>query len=91
MRKESDGIFREAALPWYDSDKLCLIIMVFMALVNFFGWAGLSTAFSKPEWKGYWHLPVILLVASSFVFLSVIRRIIVRHLIKKTRDSEISL
>lgn len=91
MRKESDGIFRETVVPWYDSDKICLIILGFMAIVNFFGWSGLSTALSKPEWKGFWHLPVILLVASSFVLLSIIRRLIVRHLIKKTHDSEISL
>ncbi len=91
MRKEKEGIFRGSALSWYDSDKICLVTMVFVAVVNFFGWSGISTAFSKPEWMGYWHLPAILLVASSFVFLSVIRRLIVRHLLKKTRDSDIFL
>lgn len=91
MKRGADGVFRGASVPWYDSDKICLIIMGFMAMVNFFGWSGLSAVFSKTEWKGYWHLPVILIAASSFVFLSTIRRIIVRHLLKKSRDSELSL
>jgi len=91
MRKEAKGIFRGAAVAWYDSDKLCLIFMGFMALVNFFGWSGLSTVFSRPEWNGYWHLPVILIAASAFVFLSIIRRVIVRNLMKKPHDAEFSL
>lgn len=91
MINETKGIFSGAAVAWYDSDKLCLIIMGFMAFVNFFGWSGLSTIFSKPEWKSYWHLPALLIAASAFVFLSIIRRVIVRNLMKKPHDIEFFL
>jgi hypothetical protein len=86
MKKMKQGVFTSEGLPWYDGTRLCACVMGFMALVNFFGWSGLFTFLSKPEWKSYWHLPVILIVMSASVFMSTALRLVSRHLIKKTDD-----
>lgn len=90
MIKNNEPSYRAHVAPWYDSNKLCLMMIALMAVVNFFGWTGLFTTFSKPEWKGFWHLPVIIIISSAGVFLSTLRRLIIRSLIKKTHDPEYS-
>lgn len=60
-------------------------VMILMAVVHYFGWSGIAASVSRAEWKGYWHLPVILIISSLSVFLSVAVRIISRHILKKVR------
>lgn len=84
MNKEKEGIYA----PWYDADRLCFFVLVFMATVNFFGWSGLVTSFSKQEWNNYWHLPVFLVISSGFVFLSTALRLFVRHFLKKSQSQD---
>lgn len=92
MKKDTRSVFTVADNPWYDGTRSCLAVMVLMAVIHYFGWSGIAACVSRAEWKGYWHLPVILIISSLSVFLSVAVRIISRHLLKKTGDSsDISL
>lgn len=79
MRIDQNPLFRKAIIPWYDSEAVCIVVIVFMMIVFFFGVVGISVARENSEYHGYVWIAVLLVVMSAAVIFSTIIRLIKRH------------
>ena len=79
MHIDENPLFRKAIVPWYDSEAACLVTVVLLEMVYIFGVAGLSVAVHTPAFRGYIWLPVVLIVLSFGVVLSITIRLIRRY------------
>lgn len=85
MRIDQNPLFRKTISPWYDSEAICIGIIIFMLIVFVFGWIGISVAREDAEFHGYVWVAVLLLVMSGGVILSTITRLIKRHTRRTSR------
>ena len=79
MPLNQNPLFRKVIAPWYDTEKACYIVIVFMFLVLLFGIAGISAASEKTEYNNYIWVPVLLVVMSAGVIVSISIRLIKRY------------
>ena len=79
MRIDQNPLFRKTIIPWYDSEAVCIGVIVFMMIVFFFGVVGISVARENAEYHGYVWIAVLLVVMSAAVIFSTIFRLIKRH------------
>jgi len=79
MRIDQNPLFRKTINPWYDSEAVCIGIIVFMLIVFVFGWVGISVAREHPEFHGYVWIAILLVVMSAGVIVSTAIRLIKRH------------
>ena len=79
MRIDQNPLFRRSISPWYDSEVVCICVIIFMLIVFFFGWIGISVAREKAEFHGYVGIAILLVVMSGGVILSTVIRLIRRH------------
>lgn len=79
MRIDQNPLFRKTIIPWYDSETVCIGVIVFMMIVFFFGVVGISVARENAEYHGYVWIAVLLVVMSATVIFSTIIRLIKRH------------
>ena len=79
MPLDQNPLFRKVIAPWYDTEKSCYMVIVFMFLVLLFGIAGISAASEKTEYNDYIWVPVLLLVMSAGVMVSISIRLIKRY------------
>ena len=79
MPLDRNPLFRKVIAPWYDTEKACYIAIVFMFLVLLFGIAGISAASEKTEYNNYIWVPVLLVVMSAGVIVSISIRLIKRY------------
>lgn len=79
MPLDQNPLFRKVIAPWYDTEKACYIVIVFMFLVLLFGIAGISAASEKAEYNDYIWVPVLLVVMSAVVIVSISIRLIKRY------------
>lgn len=79
MPLDQNPLFRKVILPWYDNEKACYIIIIFMSLVLLFGIAGILEALEKTEYNEYIGVPVLLAAMSAWVIVSTLIRLIRRH------------
>jgi len=79
MRLDQNPVFRKVIVPWYDSEIVCLAVMVFMGLVVLFGVAGMSVSREFDEFQGYVWVPVLLVVMGAAVIVSTAIRLIKRY------------
>jgi len=79
MRIDQNPLFRKAIIPWYDSEAVCIGVIVFMIIVFFFGVVGISVVRENAEYHGYVWIAVLLVVMSAAVIFSTIIRLIKRH------------
>ncbi|MCJ7615275.1 MAG: hypothetical protein MUO43_01925 [Desulfobacterales bacterium] len=79
MPLDQNPLFRKAMAPWHDTEKACYIVIVFMFLVLLFGIAGISAASEKTEYNDYIWVPVLLMVMSAGVIVSISIRLIKRY------------
>ena len=80
-------IYRKAISPWYDSEPLCVWIIVLMLLVFLFACAGISVAGSHPFWGDYIWFPILLAGLSLWVLFTISVRLIKRMLEKRSNES----
>lgn len=80
MQIEQAPIFRKSTAPWYDSNTVCGMAAFVMVAVVFFGIIGIGTAAARPG--GLWlvWLPVLLVLLSAAVFVSILIRLIRRKM-----------
>ena len=81
----SKPVYRKVISPWYDSEPLCVGIIVLMLGVFLFACAGISVAGSQPAWKDYQWVPIILLGLSFWVLFTTSVRL-VRRIIDRRAD-----
>jgi len=79
IQLDPNPVFRKVIVPWYDSETLCVVEIVFMVAVILFGLAGISVAHERMEYRDYIWVPVFLVVMSSIVIVSVSIRLIKRY------------
>ena len=79
MPLDQNPLFRKLIAPWYDTEKACYIVIVFMFLVLLFGIAGISAAIETTEYNDYLWVPVLLVVMSAGVMVSISIRLIKRY------------
>lgn len=79
MRIDPNPVFRKSIVPWYDSEAVCIGVIVFMLIVFLFGSFGISVARENVEYHGYVWIAVLLVVMSGGVIFSTTIRLIKRH------------
>jgi nitrogen fixation/metabolism regulation signal transduction histidine kinase len=79
MRIDQNPLFRKTIISWYDSEAVCIVVIVFMIIVFFFGVVGISVSREDTEFHGYVWVAVLLVVMSGAVIFSTILRLIKRH------------
>lgn len=79
MRLDQNPVFRKVIVPWYDSEMACLIMIILMGVVVFFGFAGLSVARNNPAYQEHIWVPFLLIAMSGGVIISITIRLIRRY------------
>ena len=79
MRIDQNPLFRKTIISWYDSEAVCIGVILFMIIVFFFGVVGISVARENAEYHGYVWVAVLLVVMSGVVIFSTTIRLIKRH------------
>ena len=79
MRIDQNPLFRKTIIAWYDSEAVCIGVIVFMLMVFFFGVIGISVARENAEYHGYVWIAVLIVVMSGGIIFSTIIRLIKRH------------
>lgn len=79
MRLDPNPLFRKVIAPWYDSNLACWLVLLVMLAVASFGVFGIVVAYGNPAFHRHVWVPIVLLVLSIFVTLSVVRRLVHRY------------
>ena len=79
MRLDQNPVYRKVIVPWYDSEIFYLILIVFLFLVFLFGFIGISVASESPSYRSYIWVPIVLVVLSGGIILSITIRLIRRY------------
>jgi hypothetical protein len=86
MRYDEKPIYRKLIVPWYDSQKICLFVLLLMLLVFLFALAGVSIAGEYPEHRTKIWLPILVLVMSASVIITTAFRLIKRIRYRFSKD-----
>lgn len=75
-------VFRRVIVPWYDTDAVCILMILFMAAVFIFACLGVSVVYETPI--NYHHLwvPSFLLIISAVGIASISLRLVRRNAYK---------
>lgn len=79
MHLDQGPVFRKAITPWYDSETICWVMIIGLAVAAAFGLVGIDLARSHPQWHGHVWLPVLLVVLCALVILSAAFRLVRRY------------
>ena len=80
MRLDPNPVFRKVIVPWYDSEMACLVVIAFMVVVVLFGFAGISVAQDNPLYHDHIWVPILLIIMSGSVIISITVRLARRNL-----------
>jgi len=75
----SSPVFRKAFLPWYDTNTACVALLIWMFAILGFGIEGVRIASKIGQYNGYAWIPVLLIMLSSSVCVSVLFRMAKRY------------
>ncbi len=73
--KQEHGQAKKVIIPWYDTDLLCYIMIIFTILVIGFSLVGISVALDNIIYINYIWMPVTIIILCMFVLISVSIRI----------------
>jgi hypothetical protein len=82
-----EPIYRKVIIPWYDGDKACFLVIIFMIFVLLFGAAGVFVARENPEYQDHIGIPLALIIMSGLVILSTVIRLIKRYIGRFKNDN----
>ena len=85
MPRDKAPVFRRAIIPWYDSDRVCWIVVGFMLTIAVFSTAGLFAALEEPAYRNYVWLPALLLLLSIGIATSTLIRMFRRYIDRLSR------
>ena len=80
MKLDQPPIYRKLMVPWYDSEIMCLLAIIFLFPVALFGVVGINVANSTQQYQAYLWMPVLLTMLSAGVIFSMTVRLIRRYL-----------
>jgi hypothetical protein len=70
IQLDPNPFFRKVIVPWYDTEALCIAVIVLNVFVVLFGLLGILVAWENPIHKEAFWVPVLLVVLASWVILS---------------------
>ncbi len=79
MLYDKKPIYRKLIIPWFDSETTCFFVMFFMVVVIWFALMGLDVAYEKVEYNRHMWVPFLLMLMSTWVFVSTSIRMIRRY------------
>jgi hypothetical protein len=77
-RSKSDLLFRKAFIPWYDTDPVMLLTLVFAVGVLLFSITGVAAGLDTPTYHGFVWVPCMLGGLALIVVISTLIRLIRR-------------
>jgi Mg2+ and Co2+ transporter CorA len=80
MKLDQPPIYRKLMVPWYDSEIMCLLAIIFLFPVSLLGVVGINVANSTQQYQAYLWMPVLLTMLSAGVIFSMTVRLIRRYL-----------
>ena len=78
VKTKSELLFRKAFIPWYDTEPVMLLTLVFAVVVLLFSLTGVAASLDTPSYSGYLWVPCLLGVLSLIVTISLLIRLIRR-------------
>ena len=78
LKSKSELLFRRAFIPWYDTEPVILLTLVFALVVLLFSMAGLVAALDTPRYHDYLWVPGLLGILSLGITISTLIRLIRR-------------
>jgi hypothetical protein len=79
MPSDKNPVFRKAIIPWYHSKTAYFFAVFSMLLVFLFGLAGISVAREIEKFKVYIWVPILLVVLSGALIITITTRLIRRY------------
>ena len=79
MCPDQSVVHRKVVVPWYDTEAVCFLTIVVLFLVFLFAVSGITVASEDPEFYRHVWLPVLLLVMTSGVMVSIAVRLVRRY------------
>ena len=86
MRLDQHPVYRKVFVSWYDSEIVCLVFIVFLFVVFLFGFIGISVARETEAYRPYIWVPILLVVLSGGVIISITIRLIHRFANSKIKQ-----
>jgi len=80
--------FRRPIVPWYDSEASCLVLLIMMYGVIWFAAIGLYVALSEEVFFGFICVPIVLVVLSGGVIVTISARMVFRLAYRQRRISD---
>ncbi len=74
-RFKSDLLFRKAFIPWYDTEPVMLLTLVFAVGVLLFSITGIAAGLDTPHYHGFIWVPCLLGGLALIVTISVLIRL----------------
>ena len=79
MLLDQNPLFRKVIVPWYDAEKACFTVIVFMLGIFLFGIVGIVEALERIEYNEHIWVPALLVAMSAWVIASTSIRLIKRY------------
>ncbi|MDY0362077.1 MAG: hypothetical protein RBR08_11535 [Desulforegulaceae bacterium] len=86
MKIEEKNFSGKINYPWYDSEGLCIFLIVFMVIVFFFGLSGIFAALNTEYTSLVIKIPAALSLMSFYIVFSISMRIFKRRKINKSLE-----
>jgi len=80
MRQDKSPVFRQAIIPWYDSSRVCWVLIGFLTAVVIFGGAGIDEALGTEAFTAYAWVPLLLVILGLGVIGAILVRLMRRYL-----------
>jgi hypothetical protein len=78
VKTKSELLFRKAFTPWYDTEPVMLLTLVFSVVVLLFSITGVAASLDTPSYIDYLWVPCLLGALSLIVTISLLIRLIRR-------------
>jgi len=85
MSQDKSPVFRQAIIPWYDSSRVCWVLIGFLTAVVIFGGAGVKEALGSAAFAAYVWVPLLLVILGLGVIASILIRLMRRYLDRLSR------
>jgi hypothetical protein len=83
VKLDRQSASRKPIVPWYDSEAVCLAMLILMFLVFLFGYSGLTLVRATPQYSDYSWAPIFLMTASGIIIGSTTIRLIRRYVTRR--------
>ena len=78
MKFKSELLFRKAFIPWYDTESVMMLTLIFAVVVLLFSITGVAAALDTPGYHAIIWVPSLLGILSLIITMSTLIRLIRR-------------